>query len=236
MIRCRNARRHYGDSRTGIVFGWLMNGDSTSAGRPDDLHRRVTRERLLEQDVAAPAARAPCRGRSGGRRRRRPGARGCAGRRSGPDPRSASRRGSTTRTTSRPSRPRGSSVPFSSVSQVAVRREVRERGEHPQRLLDGARYQRRVVEQDLPLVRVLHQRAHAAAVRRLGAVVARPRRAGRSPSRSRAPRASARRSRRGRARSSGRRSGSRAARRSASRSARRSRGCPCRRRPRRRRG
>ena len=51
--------------------------------------------------------------------------------------------------------------------------EVGERGEHPQRLLDGARDQRRIVEQQLTLIGVLHQREHPAAVRRLGAVVAR---------------------------------------------------------------
>ncbi|CAA9531264.1 MAG: hypothetical protein AVDCRST_MAG85-3696 [uncultured Solirubrobacteraceae bacterium] len=47
-----------------------------------------------------------------------------------------------------------------------------ERREHPQRLLDRARYERRVVDQELPLVGVLHQRAHRARVRRLRAVVA----------------------------------------------------------------
>ena len=51
-------------------------------------------------------------------------------------------------------------------------REVPEGGEHPQRLLHRRRGQRRVVEQLLPLVGVLEQRAHAAAVGRLGAVVA----------------------------------------------------------------
>ncbi len=50
--------------------------------------------------------------------------------------------------------------------------EVRERGEHPQRLLDRVGDQRRVVEQQLQLLGVFHQRAHAAAVGRLGAVVA----------------------------------------------------------------
>jgi hypothetical protein len=61
--------------------------------------------------------------------------------------------------------------PFSSVSQVAVR-EVAECGEHAQRLLHRARDQRRVVQQQPALVRVLHQRAHAARVGGLGAVVA----------------------------------------------------------------
>ena len=51
--------------------------------------------------------------------------------------------------------------------------EVGEGREHPQRLLDRARDQRRVVEQHLALVGVLEQRPHAAAVGRLGAVVAR---------------------------------------------------------------
>ena len=51
-------------------------------------------------------------------------------------------------------------------------REVGERREHAQRLLDRARDQRRVVEQLLLLAGVLQQRPHAAAVGRLGAVVA----------------------------------------------------------------
>ena len=50
--------------------------------------------------------------------------------------------------------------------------EVGEGGEHPQRLLDRARDQRGVVEQEPALLGVLHQRPHAAAVGRLGAVVA----------------------------------------------------------------
>jgi hypothetical protein len=58
---------------------------------------------------------------------------------------------------------------------VAGRRaaEMRERGEHPQRLLDRARDQRGLVQQLLALGRVLDQRPHPAAVGRLGAVVAR---------------------------------------------------------------
>ena len=50
--------------------------------------------------------------------------------------------------------------------------EMREGREHAQRLLDGARDQRTVVEQLLHLLAVFHQRAHAAAVSRLRAVVA----------------------------------------------------------------
>ena len=50
--------------------------------------------------------------------------------------------------------------------------EVGERGEHPQRLLDRARDQRRVVEHEAALLGVLEQRPHAAAVGRLGRVVA----------------------------------------------------------------
>ena len=50
-------------------------------------------------------------------------------------------------------------------------REVGEGREHPQRLLDDRRHERRVVQHHLSLLGVLHQRAHAAAVGRLGAVV-----------------------------------------------------------------
>ena len=50
--------------------------------------------------------------------------------------------------------------------------EVGERGEHPQRLLDRVGDQGRVLEQQLLLLAVFEERAHAAAVGRLGAVVA----------------------------------------------------------------
>ena len=51
--------------------------------------------------------------------------------------------------------------------------EVREGGEHAQRLLDRAGDERRVVEQHAALAGLLQQRPHRAAVRRLRAVVAR---------------------------------------------------------------
>ncbi len=50
--------------------------------------------------------------------------------------------------------------------------EVRERREHPQRLLHRARDERRIVDDLAHLVGVLEQRAHATAVGRLRAVVA----------------------------------------------------------------
>ena len=81
--------------------------------------------------------------------------------------------------------------PFSSVSQRRRAAEVREGREHPQRLLDRARDQRRVVEQELALVGVLHQRPHRRCSRSPSCCRCRPPPAGRSPSRSRAPRASA---------------------------------------------
>ena len=58
---------------------------------------------------------------------------------------------------------------------VARRRaaEVRERREHPQRLLDRVGHQRGVLQQQPLLLGVFHQRAHAAAVGRLRRVVAR---------------------------------------------------------------
>ena len=51
--------------------------------------------------------------------------------------------------------------------------EVRERREHPQRLLDRPRDQRRIIQQQPALRRILQQRAHRTAVRRLRAVVPR---------------------------------------------------------------
>ncbi len=78
--------------------------------------------------------------------------------------------------------------------------EVRERGEHPQRLLDRARDQRRIGEQRCPLARGAPSAPACRCSRSPSCCRCRPRRAGRSPSRSRAPRASGRRSRRARAR------------------------------------
>ena len=74
----RAAARRYGRSRTGSVLSWLTNGDSTYCGLARRAPSAGSARASPRAGSAAPAARARCRGRSAGRRRRTPGARGCA--------------------------------------------------------------------------------------------------------------------------------------------------------------
>ena len=73
----RAAARRYGRSRTGSVLSWLTNGDSTYCGVARRARSPGSARASPRSGSAAPGARAPCRGRSAGRRRRTPGARGC---------------------------------------------------------------------------------------------------------------------------------------------------------------
>ena len=157
---------------TGSVLSWLMKPDSTNVGGPGHLHLRVARQRLLEHDPQLqPRQRgAEAEVPAAGAERLVLGvaahveAVGVL----------VARRVAV-----------GGDVPHDDLVALADRLagelgvarggapEVGEGGEHAQRLLDGAGDQRRVVEQELALLGVLHERPHAAAVGGLGAVVAR---------------------------------------------------------------
>ena len=86
-------------SRTGSVFSWFRKGDSTTVGLPASSiagkRASVSSSRIFSSSRASAVPRQKCRPPA-------PNAwcsSGCGARRSGPGPRSASRRGSTRRTT-----------------------------------------------------------------------------------------------------------------------------------------